>query len=145
MKAAFALGCFWHAQEEFDKIKGIVKTTVGYSGGNTENPTYKEVSSKKTGHAETIEIEFNEDIISYEELLEIFWKIHDPTTLNRQGADIGNNYRSIIFYYDNEQKEKAEKSLKETQKKFKEKIVTEIIPIKKFWKAEEYHQKYYKK
>lgn len=145
MKAAFALGCFWHSQEEFDKIKGITKTQVGYAGGEKENPTYKEVSSGKTNHAETIEIEFNPNEVSYEKLLDIFWKIHNPTTPNRQGADIGTNYRSIIFYYNPEQKEKAEKSLKETQKKFKDKIVTEIIPMKKFWRAEEYHQKYYKK
>lgn len=144
-KAAFALGCFWHAQEEFDKFKGIVKTEVGYAGGHKDNPTYYEVSSGTTGHAETIEIEYNEDEISYEKLLEVFWKIHDPTTLNRQGADVGTQYRSIIFYYDEEQKREAEKSLEEKQKKFNRKIVTEIKPMEKFWRAEEYHQKYYMK
>ena len=144
-KCYFALGCFWHAQEEFDKVKGVVKTTVGYSGGKTSNPTYSEVGTGKTGHAETIEIEFDDTIVSYENLLDIFWRIHDPTTLNRQGADIGTNYRSIIFYLNNEQKIIAEKSKKEMQENFKDKIVTEIVPFEKFYRAEEYHQKYYMK
>ena len=141
--AYFALGCFWHAQEEFDKIKGVVKTTVGYSGGHTQNPTYSEVGSGKTRHAETIEIEFDDAVVSYEELLNIFWRIHDPTTLNRQGADVGTNYRSIIFYLNSEQKEIAEKSKIEAQKNFENKIVTEIVKFEKFFSAEEYHQKYY--
>jgi len=145
MKAAFAAGCFWHVQSEFDKFHGIIKTEVGYSGGEKGNPTYEEVSSGNTGHAETIEIEFNPENVSYEEVLDQFWKIHDPTTPNRQGPDIGTQYRSIIFYYDEEQKRKAEKSLEEKQKGLDKKIVTEIRPMKKFWKAEGYHQKYYKK
>jgi peptide-methionine (S)-S-oxide reductase len=143
--ATFALGCFWHAQEEFDKVKGIISTRVGYSGGRTKNPSYEEVSSGKTGHAETIEIKFNPEEISYEKFLKIFWKIHDPTTLNRQGPDAGTQYRSIIFYHNAEQKKLAEKSLKEEQKNHKDKIVTEIIPASDFYEAEGYHQKYYLK
>lgn len=144
-KATFAAGCFWHIQEEFDKIKGVLKTTVGYTGGTKKNPSYEEVSSGKTGHAESIEIIFDLDMVSYKELLDAFWKMHDPTQLNRQGFDIGENYRSVIFYHNAEQKKQAEESKKKAQKNFKEPIVTEIVKASKFYLAEEYHQKYNEK
>ena len=117
----------------------------GYSGGKTSNPTYEQVCSNSTEHAEVVMINYDETVISYEDLLESFWKKHDPTTLNRQGPDIGNQYRSAIFYYDEEQKELAQKSLNEFQKKLNKKIVTEITKADTFWKAEEYHQKYFEK
>ncbi len=144
-KATFAAGCFWHIQEEFDKIKGVLQTMVGYAGGTKKNPSYEEVSSGKTGHAESIEIIFDLDMVSYKELLDAFWKMHDPTQLNRQGFDIGENYRSVIFYHNAEQKKQAEESKKKAQKNFKEPIVTEIVKASKFYLAEEYHQKYNEK
>jgi peptide-methionine (S)-S-oxide reductase len=144
-KAYFAAGCFWHVQEEFDSLEGVIKTRVGYTGGNTKNPTYEQVSSGKTGHAEVIEIIFNPKIISYEKLLDVFWEIHNPTTLNRQGADIGSNYRSSIFYINKNQKKIAEKSKQKAQKKFNNPIVTKIVKASKFYPAEEYHQKYNEK
>lgn len=146
-KATFGAGCFWKPEEVFRKLKGVISTTVGYSGGNFESPTYKDVCSGNTGHAEVVRIEFDPSIISYEELLEIFWKIHDPTSLNRQGFDIGEQYRSVIFYHSEEQKEKALKSKQEQEdsKKYKKPIVTKIEPIKEFYRAEEYHQKYIQK
>ncbi len=142
-KAIFAAGCFWGVQAAFDKIKGVRKTTVGYTGGNFKNPKYEDVCSHETGHAEAILIEYDSKIVSYEELLEIFWKIHDPTTLNRQGFDFGTQYRSAIFYYNEKQKSLAEKSLNKENKKYKNKIVTEITKAKEFYPAENYHQKYY--
>ena len=144
-KATFAAGCFWGVEETFRKMKGVVSTRVGYAGGLTESPTYRDVSTGSTGHAESVEVEFNPKEISYEKLLEIFWSIHNPTTLNRQGPDVGSQYRSIIFYYNDEQKKAAEKSLKEEQKKYKDKIVTEIKKAGKFNEAEAYHQEYLKK
>jgi peptide-methionine (S)-S-oxide reductase len=147
-KAYFALGCFWRPENEFSKLNGVIKTQVGYMGGNEEkypNPDYKTVCSKKTGYAETVKIEFDDEKISYEKLLEKFWNNHDPTQLNRQGPDIGSQYRSIIFYITKEQKEKAQNSKEELQKNTQNKIVTEIIPMKKFFSAEEYHQNYIKK
>ena len=144
-KATFGAGCFWHVEETFVKVKGVLKTSVGYSGGNFENPTYKNVCSSKTGHAEVVQIEFDPKQVSYEKLLEMFFDIHNPTTLNRQGLDIGTQYRSAIFYHNEKQKKEANSSLKKFQKKFKNKIVTEIVPIKKFYRAEEYHQKYLEK
>jgi len=142
-KAVFAAGCFWGVQAAFDKIKGIVKTTVGYTGGNFKNPSYEDVCSGETGHAEAILIRYNPKIISYEKLLKIFWKIHDPTQLNRQGPDIGSQYRSAIFYFNEKQKELALKSIKEIQKKYKNKVVTEVRKAPEFYPAEDYHQKYY--
>lgn len=146
-KAAFAAGCFWGVEDSFMKLKGVTKTRVGYMGGKTENPSYVEVSTGKTGHAETVEIEYDPKIISYEKLLSYFFQIHDPTTPNRQGADIGSQYRSIIFYYDLGQKRIAEKYISELNKseKFPTPIVTEIVSAKEFSLAEEYHQKYYMK
>lgn len=145
MKARFALGCFWHPQTVFDKVEGVTKTIVGYSGGVTENPTYELVCGGTTGHAESIEIEFDENKVSYKELLEIFWKEHDPTTKDRQGPDEGSQYRSVIFYFNDEQKREAERSLKQKQEELMDKIVTEIKPAEEFYPAEEYHQKYFEK
>jgi peptide-methionine (S)-S-oxide reductase len=146
-KAIFAAGCFWGVESNFRKVKGVISTRVGYIGGDFTNPSYKDVCSHKTGHAEAIEITFNPSIVSYDELLDVFWSIHDPTTLNRQGPDVGSQYRSAIFYLDEDQKEKAERSRVklEESKRFKNPIVTQIVPASKFWKAEEYHQQYHEK
>ena len=146
-KATFAAGCFWGIESAFCQVEGVISTTVGYSGGNTKNPTYEEVCTDKTGHAESVLIEFNPELITYEKLLELFWSIHDPTTLNRQGPDIGSQYRSIVFYHSEEQKNMAIyiKDKLEKSKRFSRKIVTEIIPSTVFYKAEEYHQKYFQK
>ena len=144
-KATFAAGCFWGAEAVFEKIKGVEKTTVGYIGGKTKNPTYEEVCTDKTGHAEAIEIIYNPKIISYNELLETFWMMHDPTQKNRQGPDIGTQYRSAIFYHNLEQKEIAEKSKIQKEKNLGIKIQTEITQATEFYPAEEYHQKYLKK
>jgi len=144
-KALFGAGCFWGVEEYFRKIDGILKIAVGYSGGITENPTYERVCNGNTEHVEVITIEFDEDIVSYENLLEHFWNIHDPTTLNRQGLDVGSQYRSVIFYFSEKQKKIAEKSKSDNQKKFHSNIVTEIKEAKKFFKAEEYHQQFIQK
>ena len=146
-QAAFAAGCFWGVQHEFDQKKGVRKTVAGYMGGITKNPTYEEVCADKTGHAETVSIDFDEDVVSYEELLDIFWKIHDPTQKNRQGPDVGTQYRSVIFYYTNEQKRLAEISKQKQQSSvpFKKPISTEIVAASEFYPAEAYHQHYFKK
>ncbi|MDO8511423.1 MAG: peptide-methionine (S)-S-oxide reductase MsrA [Nanoarchaeota archaeon] len=136
--ATFALGCFWEPEEIFSKVKGVISTTVGYMGGKVENPSYEQVCGGKTGHAEVVQIEFDPAKVSYKKLLETFWKIHDPTQLNRQGLDVGNQYRSVIFYHNEEQKKLAGKSKPKN-------AVTEIVPAKRFYKAEEYHQKYLQK
>ncbi len=143
-KAILAAGCFWGVEAYFKKVKGVVNTEVGYCGGHKENPTYEEVCTGNTGHAESILIEFNNEIVTYEEILEHFWKIHDPTSLNRQGADVGTQYRSAIFYLNDEQRKKALKSKEKQEKsgKYKFSIVTRIEPAGKFWPAEEYHQDY---
>tara|TARA_Y100000590_G_scaffold100350_1_gene114075 strand:- start:423 stop:905 length:483 start_codon:yes stop_codon:yes gene_type:complete len=143
--AIFAAGCFWGPQEVFDNTKGVVSTKVGYIGGITSNPTYQEVCTGKTGHAEAVEIYYNNGEITYEKLLQIFWKCHDPTTLNRQGLDIGNQYRSSIFYLNEDQKIRALASKKAQSKDFNNPIVTDIVKAGKFYTAEEYHQKYIKK
>ena len=147
LKATFGAGCFWHVEDLLSKTKGVTSTAVGYIGGQLPNPTYAEVCTDQTGHAEAVEVEFNPDEISYEKLLDIFWHNHNPTTLNRQGPDVGNQYRSAIFYHDETQKEIAEKSKQslDSSKSFDDPIVTQIIPAPKFYKAEEYHQKYFKK
>ena len=144
-KAMFGAGCFWGVEYNFSKLEGVSEVVSGYSGGKTSNPTYEQVCSNSTEHAEVVMINYDETVISYEDLLESFWKKHDPTTLNRQGPDIGNQYRSVIFYYDEEQKKIAQKSLDEFQKRLSKKIVTEITKADTFWKAEEYHQKYFEK
>lgn len=142
--ATFAAGCFWGAEESFRTMKGVVYTRVGYTGGHTKNPTYEEVCTGKTGHAESVEILLDPSLITYAQLLDEFWKIHDPTTLNRQGPDFGSNYRSVIFYHDKEQKALAQASKEKLEKsgKYKGKVVTEIAPAGVFYRAEEYHQKY---
>jgi len=147
LKATFGAGCFWHVEDLLSKTKGVTSTAVGYIGGKLPNPTYEEVCTDQTGHAEAVEVEFNPDEISYQELLDVFWKNHNPTTLNRQGPDVGNQYRSAIFYHDEQQKEIAEKSKEslDSSTAFDDPIVTQIIPAPKFYKAEEYHQKYFKK
>ena len=147
LKATFGAGCFWHVEDLLSKTKGVTSTAVGYIGGQLPNPTYEEVCTDQTGHAEAVEVEFNPDEISYEKLLDVFWHNHNPTTLNRQGPDVGNQYRSAIFYHDETQKEIAEKSKQslDSSKSFDDPIVTQIIPAPKFYKAEEYHQKYFKK
>jgi peptide-methionine (S)-S-oxide reductase len=146
-KAYFAAGCFWGVEEQFAQIPGVIDTKVGYAGGTKENPTYQDVLGHQTGHAESIEVTFDPTKTSYEKLLEVFWRIHNPTTANRQGPDVGNNYRSAVFYVDDSQKKVAEKSKKVLglAKKYDRPIVTEISPLGKFWPAEEYHQKYFLK
>lgn len=146
-KATFGAGCFWGVEAAFLEIEGVVKTTVGYTGGALNNPTYEDVCADQTGHAEAVEIEYDPSIISYKQLLDLFWNMHDPTTPNRQGPDIGSQYRSAIFYHTPEQEREA-KALKETlqkSKRFKRPIVTEIMPAKTFWPAEDYHQRYFQK
>lgn len=147
MKATFGAGCFWHVDDLLSKTKGVKSTTVGYIGGQLPNPSYEEVCTDKTGHAEAVEVEYDPNEISFEDLLDVFWNNHNPTTLNRQGPDVGIQYRSAIFYHNDEQKEIAEKSKEELEKsgKFDKSIVTQIVPAPTFYKAEEYHQKYFKK
>ncbi|HEY7226539.1 MAG TPA: peptide-methionine (S)-S-oxide reductase MsrA [Nitrososphaeraceae archaeon] len=145
--ATFAAGCFWGVEEEFLKIKGVKSTRVGYTGGNFLNPSYEDVCTDRTGHAEAIELKFDPNEISYKELLDFFWSIHNPTTKNRQGPDIGSQYRSTIFYHNPEQERIARKSKQQLDdsNSFQNKIVTEIVPATKFYPAEDYHQKYYQK
>lgn len=147
MKATFGAGCFWHVEDLLVKTKGVKSTKVGYTGGQLPNPTYEEVCTDKTGHAESVEVEYDPNEISYRELVDVFWNNHNPTTLNRQGPDVGFQYRSVIFYHNEEQKEIAEKS-KQTlanSKQYPNPIVTEILPAPVFYDAEEYHQKYFNK
>ena len=140
--AVLALGCFWGPEIKFSKIEGIIKTEVGYCGGNNPTTTYKEVCGGKTNHAEVVKIEFDEKMITFEKILRYFFEIHDPTTLNQQGYDIGTQYRSEIFYSSEKQKKVAEDLLNELNSKYKGKIVTNISKIKNYCKAEDYHQKY---
>ena len=146
-KAIFAAGCFWGVERDFRKVEGVISTGVGYIGGQFKEPTYGDVCSHKTGHAEAIEITYDPSKVSYDELLEVFWSIHDPTTLNHQGPDIGTQYQSAIFYLNPEQKEKAieSKAKLEASKRYKRRIVTQIGPASDFWNAEEYHQNYIEK
>jgi len=145
-KAIFAAGCFWGIQDFYSSIPGVVKTAVGYTGGTSNNPDYEEVCSGTTGHAEAVWIEFDSTIVTFDKLLNEFWSIHDPTTLNRQGPDMGTQYRSAIFYTNNDQKKIAEESkLQMNKEKFNGKIVTEINKFSTFFPAEEYHQNYNKK
>ena len=143
--ATFGTGCFWCTEAIFQELDGVLKATSGYSGGNVENPTYKEVCEGTTGHAEVIQVVYDPSKITYDVLLKAFWQSHDPTTLNRQGNDVGPQYRSVIFYHNDEQKEKAEKYKAELDKSkaFDNPIVTEISPYSKFYVAENYHQDYY--
>jgi peptide-methionine (S)-S-oxide reductase len=141
-KASFAAGCFWGVEEAFRCLNGVISTSVGYMGGEYENPTYEDVCTGGTGHAETVEIIYDPSIISYNELLAVFWNNHDPTTPERQGPDIGSQYRSVIFYYNNQQKRQAINSREKVQSRFRQDIVTQIVPATKFYKAEDYHQQY---
>ena len=144
-KATLGSGCFWCTETIFEKLKGVESAVSGYSGGKTANPTYKEICSGETGHAEVIQVTFDPSIISYKDLLEVFWKVHDPTTLNRQGNDVGTQYRSVVYYHNDEQKKTAVgyKNKLENAKIFKNPIVTEITKFDKFYPAENYHQDYY--
>jgi len=144
-KITFGNGCFWCTEAIFQQVKGVVKSTSGYSGGHVENPTYEQVCEKNTGHAEVIQIEFNPAEVTVDELLEIFWQTHDPTTLNRQGNDVGPQYRSVVFYHTEQQKERAEfyKKKLDASGAFDNPIVTTIEPFTKFYVAENYHQDYY--
>lgn len=141
--ADFGGGCFWCMEAVFERLPGVISVTSGYAGGHTENPTYQQVCTGATGHAEITQIEFDPAKVSYNQLLGVFWQAHNPTTLNRQGADEGTQYRSIILYRDEKQKLEAEKSKLDAQKDFKHPIVTEIVPLKKFYPAEDHHQQYF--
>lgn len=141
--ATFGGGCFWCTEAVFQQIPGVKSITSGYAGGTTENPTYEQVCTGTTGHAEVIQVEFDPQKVSYEKLISYFWDAHDPTTLNRQGDDVGTQYRSIILYSSEAQKAAAEKSKAEAQKNFSRPIVTQIVPLKKFYRGEGYHQDYY--
>ena len=143
--AVLALGCFWGPEIKFSKIDGIIKTEVGYCGGNSPTTTYKEVCTGNTNHAEVVKLDFDEKVISYEKILKIFFQIHDPTTLNSQGPDFGTQYRSEIFYLNDNQKKIAEIVLNETNERFSGKVVTKISLLKNYCPAEEYHQKYLEK
>jgi peptide-methionine (S)-S-oxide reductase len=141
--ATFGGGCFWCTEAVFENVKGVKSAVSGYAGGTKENPTYKEVCNETTGHAEVIQVQYDPKQVSYETLLQIFFETHDPTTLNRQGADQGTQYRSIILYHDEAQKKAAEEAKKQVAKEYKDPITTEIVPLKKFYTAETYHQDYY--
>ena len=143
-KATFGAGCFWHVEEEFRRVKGVVSTQVGFMGGTLANPSYGDVCTGDTGHAEVVEVSYDPARLDYHELLGTFWRMHDPTTLNRQGPDIGSQYRSVIFYHIPEQEAAARASLELEQisGRHRRPIVTEIVPASTFWRAEEYHQQY---
>jgi peptide-methionine (S)-S-oxide reductase len=145
-KATFGMGCFWCSEAIFQRLKGVVKVESGYAGGNYKNPTYEEVCTGNTGHAEVVQVTYEPAVISYKELLEMFWKMHDPTTLNRQGADVGTQYRSVIFYHTAEQKALAEayKTELNKEKVYPDPIITQIAPFTNFYVAENYHQNYFK-
>ncbi|MBA2679215.1 MAG: peptide-methionine (S)-S-oxide reductase MsrA [Ktedonobacteraceae bacterium] len=146
-KATFGAGCFWGVQVAFDRIPGVEQTAVGYEGGALENPTYREVCTDSTGHAEVLEITFDPAKVAYQKLLDVFFGVHDPTQLNRQGPDMGTQYRSVIFYHSDEQRLAAEATIERltAEHKFSRAIATQVVPAKTFWPAEEYHQKYLEK
>jgi peptide-methionine (S)-S-oxide reductase len=144
-KATFGGGCFWGVEAEFRRLQGVTATTVGYAGGSSTNPTYKEVCSDRTGHAEVVQVEFDPDRISYDDLLETFWRLHDPTQVNRQGPDIGTQYRSVIFVHSPDQEAAAKTAKEELQEGSTKPIVTEIISAPEFYPAEDYHQRYLEK
>jgi len=149
MKATFGAGCFWHVEEIFRKTNGVKSTQVGYSGGMKQSPTYEDVCTDTTGHAESVEVEYNPEEISYEDLLKIFWNNHNPTTPNRQGPDVGTQYRSVIFFHTPEQEKTAlemkSKLNPAAREKFNAGIITEVKPVQEFYRAEEYHQQYFAK
>jgi peptide-methionine (S)-S-oxide reductase len=145
MKATFGAGCFWGVEAAFRQIEGVTKTEVGYEGGTLDDPTYEDVCSHTTGHAEVVEVTYDPERVSYETLLDVFWRNHDPTQLNRQGWDIGDQYRSVVFFHDEEQRAAAEESAKREQAGHRRPIVTQIVPAERFWPAEDYHQQYLEK
>jgi peptide-methionine (S)-S-oxide reductase len=147
MKATFGAGCFWGVEAAYRQIPGVLSTAVGYLGGTLENPSYHDVCTGRTGHAEVVQVDYDPSRITYDDLLTVFWENHDPTTLNRQGPDIGTQYRSAIFYHDDEQKEAAIKSKEERERsgRYRKPIVTEITPATEFYMAEDYHQQYLEK
>lgn len=147
MKATFGAGCFWGVEAAYRQIPGVLSTAVGYLGGTLENPTYHDVCSGRTGHAEVVQVDYDPSRLTYDDLLTVFWENHDPTTLNRQGPDVGTQYRSAIFYHDDEQKEAAIKSKEERDRsgRYRRPIVTEITPATEFYMAEDYHQQYLEK
>jgi peptide-methionine (S)-S-oxide reductase len=142
--ATFGAGCFWGVEEAFRNVPGVLNTAVGYLGGTLPNPTYQDVCTDTTGHAEVVHVEFDNEVVAYDSLLDLFWKLHDPTTLNRQGPDFGSQYRSAIFYHGEEQKARAEESRERLQQsgRYRRPIVTEVTPASTFYRAEEYHQRY---
>ena len=144
-KATFAAGCFWQVEANFRQVPGVKATTVGYIGGRTESPSYEQVCSHTTGHAEAVQVEFDPDQVGYDDLLDVFWKSHDPTQLNRQGPDVGDQYRTAIFFHSPEQETAAKESKEKVQADFGRPIVTEITAAEHFWPAEEYHQRYLEK
>ena len=144
-KATFAAGCFWGVEATFRRLAGVKSTRVGYTGGTLANPTYEDVCTGRTGHAEALEVTFDPEVISYHDLLEVFWANHNPTTLNRQGPDVGTQYRSAIFFHSPEQQKEAQDSIHAAEPRFARPIVTQIVPAAEFWPAEEYHQQYLEK
>ena len=146
-QATFGAGCFWGVEAEFRQVAGVIDTAVGYSGGHLANPTYEDVCTDLTGHAEVVQVTYDPDKVAYDQLLEVFWNSHDPTQLDRQGPDMGSQYRSVIFYHDDEQRAEAEESKAhfESLGRFRRPIVTQIVPAMPFYRAEEYHQQYFKK
>jgi peptide-methionine (S)-S-oxide reductase len=145
--AIFAAGCFWHVEHAFRQVRGVSEVESGYIGGNVENPGYREVCSGRTGHAEAVRVQYDPDRVAYADLLKVFWECHDPTQVNRQGPDVGTQYRSAIFHLDDAQREAAEQSRNELQwsGRFKDPVATEIVPAGTFYRAEEYHQRYFEK
>ncbi|HWE36966.1 MAG TPA: peptide-methionine (S)-S-oxide reductase MsrA [Isosphaeraceae bacterium] len=145
--ATFAAGCFWGVEEAFRRVPGVVDAEVGYTGGHTDNPSYRDVCSGRTGHAEAVRVEFDPAQVSYDRLLDVFFEIHDPTTPNRQGPDVGSQYRSAVFYHDDDQRRAAEaaRARLDAAGRFRRPIVTQIAPAATFWRAEEYHQRYFQK
>lgn len=144
-KATFGAGCFWGVESIFRAIPGVTDVVVGYTGGNRPNPTYEQVCTRVTGHAEAVEVTYDESLVAYDTLLQVFWKNHNPTTLNQQGPDHGSQYRSVIFFHDEEQRKQAEASVEEAQKNWERPIVTEIVGATEFYPAEDYHQRYFEK
>jgi peptide-methionine (S)-S-oxide reductase len=143
--ATFGAGCFWQVEVELRNVPGVLDTAAGYMGGTLAEPTYRDVCTDRTGHAEVVQVEYDPALVSYDELLEVFWRIHDPTTKNRQGWDFGSQYRSVIFYHDADQETAARASLEGARPRFRRPIVTEIAPAGEFWRAEDYHQRYLEK
>ncbi len=144
-KATFGAGCFWGVEVEFRNVPGVYDAAVGYMGGTLENPSYEAVCTDRTGHAEVVQVDFDPDEVTYEELVDKFFELHDPTQLNRQGPDVGTQYRSVIFFHDDEQRRLAEETKREAQARHPRPVVTEIVPAERFWPAEDYHQQYLEK